>query len=184
MKKLLFKGSSVLLIAISLFLFSCEDVKELVTVEVPVNPPAISLDLVNPPNPLGQQQIPADEIVLAEKTFEMGLIEVLKEKGADIKNLKKLLLKSATLQEIEVDEDYNLDELKTLKLYFDGKVVAEVLKVDKEKNEITLKINKKDILSYAKQKSILVQVTSKQRISVPEIRTKLDLDFLAKVGMK
>ncbi len=198
MKKSLFKTSSILFIALSLFLSSCDDVKNLLTIEVPVNPPAVDLNLINPPELAedGQQKVALfdeGEIVLAEKTFKMGLIEALKEHDADIANLKKLTLKTAAINVIDVDhyilkeydlEKYDLTELSDIKVYFDKELVAEVLKVDKLNKKIIFKITKGDIMSYANKKDILVQITGKKKLSVLRINAKLTLEFLAKVGLK
>ncbi len=180
---------SIFLFVFSILLASCDDVKEMLTISVPINPPAVDLKLTNEGfiNPTSQvQRIVAadeDEVVLAEKRFSMGVVKAIEARDASIENLKKIIFNSAELLVIE-PKDYDLNTLKGLKFYFDEELVAEVSGADNENRKVLLDIKKDDILEYAKKESILVRVTGKEKLTVPSVNAKLILKFTAKVGMK
>ncbi len=188
MKKSLSTIKLFSLIILTLFLSSCDDISQKITVNIPVNPPAIELDLIN--NDLEtpilqsiQKQTQEEKIVLVQKRFDLGLFETLKSQNQDIKNLKELTFDSANIEVIS-PKDYDLSTLNGIEIYFEEDLVAKVVDIDNNNRSLTLKTHQKDVKKYSKNKTILLTVKGAEKPTVAEVKAKLHLKFTAKLGLK
>ncbi len=190
MKKNLLKKGSTLLVVLTLLFASCEDIKDKIALDIPLNPPAIELDLLGNEsdavdgNSTATQKVAAqdEDIVLGQEHFNLGLLDALKEEGEVIDNLKELTFNEAVIEVVK-PADYDLKTLLGLKMYFDNDLVAEVSDVNENTRKLTIKISQKDIKEYMNKETILVTIKGKQRPTVPKVSTKVYLKFTAKVGL-
>lgn len=165
---------SVLLLAVAT-LFSCKKTLEnVLSKEIEINDRSVTFT-VKPSTRAGE-----NEETIYDGVLQMSMAAELEKNGFSFENIKSFVLKKGTL-ELVTPSGYDMEDFKTVKLYFDSKskLVARGDKVEGDKVQFTVVDG--DLLDQLKEDSLHIILTG-QRPS-KEVKLKLVMDYGAKVSL-
>lgn len=165
---------TALLIGVLVAFTACENIKENMTVTIPINEKEIIFEI--PGEDAAQRankypSAPAAEVELLNTLLKLNLADVARENGYDFDRIVELLLTKAELELIS-PAGFNMGVFDKLKLYIEDrtKLVAQAEKV--KGNVVIIKIVNGDLLTKFKEDNLHIILTGE---TMPKERVKLKL---------
>lgn len=186
--KLIKKRNLIIVLSLAMVgLFSCEAIKDNLTVNIPVEPDPIDFTVVGESYYDEAEKIIGEnnaenENVLFETTVPSNLLAQLEKEGKSIKNLSAFKFKTATVK-LKKPEDFDMSAFIGMKLYLgeNRDLVAEATSVTDNNKTLVLTISQDNLMKYADTERLPIRITGARPVSVKEVAMTLYMKFNAAV---
>ena len=184
------KLSLILLATVMVAFTGCDllkdTIKDAITIDVPINPEPIVFNLPQliPPLQTKAGELQGAETILYETDLNLEVAKNALSTGYTLDHLRSLKLKSAKLKVLEPDS-YNMDDLKTVKLYVGDPKTDQPIAVAGtiEGRVLNIVVNDQDLLAkLIDQELIHIALTGETLPETNDVKVELTLEFTANIS--
>lgn len=184
------KLSLILLATVMVAFTGCDllkdTIKDAITIDVPINPEPIVFNLPQliPPLQTKAGELQGAETILYETDLNLEVAKNALSGGYTLDHLRSLKLKSAKLKVLEPDS-YNMDDLKTVKLYVGDPKTDQPIAVAGtiEGRVLNIVVNDQDLLAkLIDQDLIHIALTGETLPETNDVKVELTLEFTANIS--
>ncbi len=184
------KLSLILLATVLVAFTGCDllkdTIKDAITIDVPINPEPIVFNLPQliPPLQTKAGELQGAETILYETDLNLEVAKNALSGGYTLDHLRSLKLKSAKLKVLEPDS-YNMDDLKTVKLYVGDPKTDQPIAVAGtiEGRVLNIVVNDQDLLAkLIDQDLIHIALTGETLPETNDVKVELTLEFTANIS--
>ncbi len=173
-----------ILAGLFLTFISCEAIKEKLAVDVPIKNVELSFEVQPAVSQAPMQKAPsqaAETKVLLDRTYDVNIEDEAAKLGYDLDNIIGFVMTSASIELVE-PLDFNLNEFKNLKIYFDNQtnLVAQADKIGNGKIEI--KIVNGDLLQKLKEDQLHIIIVG-DTMPTKKVKLKFISNYTAKINI-
>ncbi len=165
-------------------LFSCEQITDSITIDIPIKPEPIVFQLEIPTLKTSSK----NDITLFSATIDLGVGSILANNNYPLDRLQALSLKEMEIEAIAPDNS-DLSHLIGLKFYLgkEDKLLAEATSVSNDKRTLYFTISQNNLVQYAQEDALPISIKAKSEMLTnfpeyyPGMTLSLQLELVAKV---